>query len=195
MKPIMLVCLFALLHTTRADVSYIHNDTNSLILVDSFTDENGFYEYTLLSTSTNFVFSDCTFDLNVGEVESISLSSGWNHSQQAGQLRIEGGFSPEETSLTLSFQSASTNVHFLETILSGEVLDIYGIASTPGIGGSVTSANIVGYTKFNYLSPIPEPSTAILFLGSGAGLLLWKRRKQRTSRRRTNSRADHLTLG
>lgn len=150
---------------------------NGVVSIASHTDERGYFHYTFDGGTNSFAcFDGASFELKVGVVDHFSVPEGWDTSWEGDSLLVsmpEGALLNERHSI--SFLSYSSQVFELEGIIFGNV---WAAENSPVTGGGVVSQNIVGYSKFDYLSPIPEPSTSAFLMVAGVGLAVWRRKRR-----------------
>ena len=156
--------------TTHIFGGIITNYTDSMISVDSFTDESGFYSYTFTGGTSSEIFWGFSDRLGLINIQSYGLESvvdptGWESTVNPSGL-ITWSYNSDtwhmrDSPVTFAYQSS---------------IDQYAMYPEAGnIAASVydsdyNGGNIVGVQTFDHLAPVPEPSTVLLYI-LGAALL------------------------
>ncbi len=151
-----------------------------LISVESYTDSNGFFRYTVNKGDEPFLFgggSNLCFQVQSYGASSIIDPSGWQSTMEASEI-ISWKFTNQnpttiDSTIQFSVQSDITdfvnynqmepNVNYPLGIIFGDIYNTNKTLYSPNSGSSTNyfteSINVAGYERFEFLGPvIPEPS-------------------------------------
>jgi len=159
----------------------------ALTLVDSYTDNNGFYSYTVSSADAPFLFggdSNLCFQIQSYAVNNIIDPPGWISTINPDEIvcwRVASNnveliddplvFSLNSTMTDwTTYDEVTIDATYPKGIVVGDVYNtngtLYNISRANISNGLVSSVNIAGYERFSFIGPIiPEPAilTTILF--------------------------------
>ena len=166
-KKILYVVILTLIIQTSSFSNISTEFENYLVHVDSFSDENGSFTYSL-SEGTNPSYQINPYDFHIqvdtSIIENISSPLGWDVQVGADTISWSWTNSSPHEALNSSPIDFSIQCLVSDSLNNSEGITTFGY---PGPGG---------YSKFEYLQPVPEPSTIVLTTLMGASLWLIRRR-------------------
>jgi len=170
MKKTIIVILLGILFSgiAKADLTQF-GFTNDYLTAVSSTDGLGNFTYSFTQGTNSlpyeFYTQDIVLQMDSSVISDITSPSGWSAQLNEGVVN----FSWTNTS-PIDALSEVPIVFEIQTSFSESTLNPEGIA---------TFSSPVGYTKFDYIQPIPEPSTISFLAISSFGIYLFRKRIRR----------------